>query len=121
MTTPVYLNDPEIHYYDYHNNPIVAHVKYNERLDYWDGNNNTNGGMGMHKGMTKLRKPYDPERPYVIIIGSQWQGSKNYGYCVTKEEAIHEILAAGCSEDDWLSKELKEEIKAMEENESNEV
>jgi hypothetical protein len=27
-------------------NKIVARVKYNEKLDYWDGRNRGNGGLG---------------------------------------------------------------------------
>ena len=66
---------------------VVARVRYNQDLDYWDGSNNTNGGIGMHKGITKLK-----DGRYVIIIGSQWQGSKDYAYIVSAEEALQEIL-----------------------------
>ena len=66
---------------------VVARVRYNQDLDYWDGNNNTNGGIGMHKGITKLK-----DGRYVIIIGSQWQGAKDYAYIVSAEEALQEIL-----------------------------
>ena len=66
---------------------VVARVRYNQDLDYWDGSNNTNGGTGMHKGFTKLK-----DGRYVIIIGSQWQGAKDYAYIVSAEEALQEIL-----------------------------
>ena len=66
---------------------VVARVRYNQDLDYWDGSNNTNGGIGMHKGITKLK-----DGRYVIIIGSQWQGAKDYAYIVSAEEALQEIL-----------------------------
>ena len=66
---------------------VIARVRYNTDLDYWDGNNMGNGGTGMHKGITKLK-----DGRYVIIIGSQWQGSKDYAYIVSAEEALQEIL-----------------------------
>lgn len=66
---------------------IIARVKYNEDLDYWDGRNHTNGGSGMHKGLTKLK-----DGRFVIIIGSQWQGSIDYAYIVTDDEALQQIM-----------------------------
>lgn len=69
---------------------IVSRVRYNQDLDYWDGHNYVNGGTGMHKGITKLK-----DGRYVIIIGSQWQGSRDYGYIVSPEEALQEILKSG--------------------------
>ena len=69
---------------------VVARVRYNNLLDYWDGRNWTNGGTGMHKGITKLK-----DGRYVIIIGSQWQGARDYGYIVSPEEALQEILKSG--------------------------
>lgn len=71
-------------------NKIVARVKYNEKLDYWNGRNWGNGGLGMHKGITKLK-----DGRFVIIIGSQMQGSKDYAYIVSKEEALQEVLESG--------------------------
>jgi len=68
---------------------VIARVRYNQNLDYWDGRNWTNGGTGMHKGITKLK-----DGRYVIIIGSQWQGARDYGYIVSPEEALQEILKA---------------------------
>ena len=69
---------------------IIARVRYNSVLDHWDGSNWTSGGTGMHKGITKLR-----DGRYVIIIGSQWQGSTDYAYIVSAEEALQEILRSG--------------------------
>lgn len=76
----VYTNE-----YDYET--VVSRVNYNNILDYWDGNNWTNGGVGMHKGITKLR-----DNRYVIIIGTQWQDCRDYAYIVSHEEALQEIL-----------------------------
>ena len=72
---------------------VVARVRYNDALDYWDGSNWTKGGMGMHKGITRLK-----DGRYVIIIGSQWQGARDYGYVVSPEEALQEILRSGNEE-----------------------
>ena len=66
---------------------IIARVRSNNALDHWDGSNWTNGGVGMHKGITKLK-----DGRYVIIVESQWQGAKDYGYIVSAEEALQEIL-----------------------------
>jgi hypothetical protein len=62
----------------------------------------------MHKGVTKLA-----DGRYVIIIGSQWQGSKDYGYVVSAEEALQEILKGHSEEllDDKKFKGLKELYK----------
>ena len=87
---------------------VIARVRYNNLLDYWDGRNWTNGGVGMHKGITKLK-----DGRYVIIIGSQWQGAKDYGYIVTPEEALQEILRSGNTE--LLESERFAELKKLQE------
>ena len=71
-------------------NDIVARVKYNEKLDDWNGRNWGNRGLGMNKGITKLK-----DGRFVIIIGSQMQDSKDYAYIVSKEEALEEVLKSG--------------------------
>mgnify|MGYP001210273281 FL=1 len=68
---------------------VIARVRYNQNLDYWDGRNWQNGGMGRHKGITKLK-----DGRYVIIIGSNWQGERDYAYTVDAHEALQEILKA---------------------------
>ena len=68
---------------------VIARVRYNRDLDYWDGRNWCNGGMGRHKGITKLK-----DGRYVIIKGSDWQGGRDYAYIVGTEEALQEILKA---------------------------
>lgn len=68
---------------------IISRVRYNADLDYWDGRNWTNGGVGRHKGITKLK-----DGRYVIINGTQWQGEKDVAYVVSETEAIQEILRA---------------------------
>lgn len=85
---------------------IVARVQYNEKLDYWDGKNFYNGGQGMHKGITKLK-----DGRFVIIIGSDWQGAKDYAYVVDKKEALVEILKSGNME--LLEKKKIAELKKL--------
>jgi hypothetical protein len=70
---------------------IISNVKYNQALDYWDGHNWTNGGTGLHKGITRLKK----SGKMVIIEGSQWQGSRDIAYVVTDQEARNEIIQSG--------------------------
>ena len=99
---------------------VVARVRYNQDLDYWDGSNHVNGGTGMHKGITKLK-----DGRYVIIIGSQWQGSTDYGYIVSAKEALQEILKSDNSQllDTKKFKDLKtlyEENMVEEEGEEEE-
>lgn len=69
---------------------VISRVRYNADLDYWDGRNWSNGGVGMHRGITKLK-----DGRYVIIIGTQWQGERDYAYVVTADEALQEILKSG--------------------------
>ena len=73
----------------YQNDQVIARVRYNQDLDYWDGRNWQNGGIGRHKGITRLK-----DGRYVIIIGTDWQGEKDYAYVVDAEEALQEILKA---------------------------
>ena len=68
---------------------VVARVRYNQDLDYWNGSNWQNGGTGRHKGITKLK-----DGRFVIIKGTDWQGEKDYAYVVEDEEALQEILKA---------------------------
>ena len=69
------------------NGNVIARVRYNTHLDYWDGRNWQNGGVGRHKGITKLK-----DGRYVIIIGTDWQGERDYAYVVDADEALQEIL-----------------------------
>ena len=69
---------------------VIGRVRYNSILDYWDVRNWTNGGVGMHKGLTKLK-----DGSFVIIIGSDWEGSRDYAYTVSPKEALSEILKSG--------------------------
>ncbi len=69
---------------------IIAKVSYNDNLDYWDGNNNTCGSTGRHKGLTKLKSG-----KYVLIHGTQWQGERDSAEVITPKRAVSEILESG--------------------------
>jgi hypothetical protein len=73
----------------YNLNEVIARVRYNQNLDYWDGRNWQNGGVGRHKGITKLK-----DGRFVIIKGTDWQGERDYAYVVDAEEALQEICKA---------------------------
>ena len=66
---------------------VIARVEYSSNLDYWDGRNWTCGGVGRHKGITRLR-----DGRYVLIHGTQWQGEKDWAEVITAKEALQEIL-----------------------------
>lgn len=85
---------------------IIARVNYNTNLDYWDGRNMSNGGVGYHKGLTKLR-----DGSFVIIEGTNWQGGTDIAYICTKEEALQEILESG--NDELLEKKRFAELKEL--------
>jgi hypothetical protein len=72
-----------------HEDEVIARVRYNQNLDYWDGRNWQNGGVGRHKGITRLK-----DGRYVVIIGSDWQGERDHAYIVDADEALQEILKA---------------------------
>jgi hypothetical protein len=74
----------------YDGDEVVARVRYNACLDYWDGHNWTSGSTGRHKGLTKLR-----DGRYVLIHGTQWQGERDWAEIITAEEALQEILKSG--------------------------
>lgn len=77
----------------YDGEKIVARVRYNACLDYWDGRNWTSGGLGRHLGVTKLK-----DGRYVLIHGTDWQGEKDYAEIVSPEEALQAILKTGHAE-----------------------
>lgn len=74
----------------YDGNDVIARVRYNQDLDYWDGRNWQNGGMGRHKGITKLK-----DGRYVLIHGTDWQGERDWAEIITPEQALQEILKSG--------------------------
>ena len=69
---------------------VVAEVQYNDNLDYWDGNNNTCGSTGHHKGLAILE-----DGRFVLIHGTQWQGERDTAEIITPEQAVQEILHSG--------------------------
>ncbi len=71
----------------YENGKIIADVDYNNNLDVWNGQNWQSGGVGHHKGLTRLE-----DGRFVLIHGSDWQGVEDYAEVITPEEALQEIL-----------------------------
>jgi hypothetical protein len=69
---------------------VIARVRYNQDLDFWNGRNWQNGGMGRHKGITKLK-----DGRYVLIHGTDWQGEKDWAEIISPEQALQEILKSG--------------------------
>jgi hypothetical protein len=72
---------------------VVARVKYNNNLDFWNGQNWSSGSTGRHLGLTRLK-----DGRFVLIYGSDWQGERDYGILVSKKRAIQEIIRAGADE-----------------------
>ena len=77
----------------YEDGEVIARVRYNQNLDYWDGRNWQNGGVGYHKGLTKLK-----DGRYVLIHGTDWQGEKDWAEIISPEQALQEILKSGNTE-----------------------
>jgi len=69
---------------------VIARVEYNSRLDHWDGRNWSDGGLGTHLGITRLR-----DGRYVLIHGTQWEGERDWAEVVTDAEALKAILGSG--------------------------
>jgi hypothetical protein len=72
---------------------VIARVRYNQRLDRWDGSNWSNGCVGRHLGITRLQ-----DGRYVLIYGTEWQGERDYGLVVSDREALEAILNSGNDE-----------------------
>jgi len=69
---------------------VIAMVNYQNNLDCWSGHSSTNGGIGRHKGITKLK-----DDRHVIIYGTEHPNEKDYALVVTPEKALQEILESG--------------------------
>ena len=84
---------------------VIARVTYNQKLDYWDGNNWQNGGNGRHRGLTRL-----DTGEYVLIRGTDWEGERDTGEIITPEQALQEILKVNATElfEEPMFQELKQ-------------
>ncbi|MBN2980091.1 hypothetical protein [Cohnella algarum] len=85
---------------------VISRVRYNERLDRWNGSNWQNGGVGRHLGITRLQ-----DGRFVLIYGTQWEGERDYGLIATDREALDEILRSG--NDDLLEDKRFAPLKAL--------
>jgi len=66
---------------------VIARVRYNQDLDFWDGRSFSCGEAGKHKGLTKLQ-----DGRYVLIRGSQLEGETHSAHIISKKEALKEII-----------------------------
>lgn len=92
---------------------IIARVRYNSCLDYWNGRNWENGGTGRHKGLTRLK-----DGRYVLIHSTDWQGEKDWAEIIGPKEALQEILKSG--NDELLDTKKFRELKKLYEEEYEE-
>ena len=69
------------------NNEIIGTVKYNQNLDVWNGRNWQNGGTGLHLGITKVSNG-----SYVLIHGTDWEGSHDYAEIISNKRAFQLIM-----------------------------
>ena len=68
---------------------VIGRVEANTNLDYWDGNNLTNGGPGNHLGLTILKTG-----ELFLIHTTQWQGEQEWAEIVSEDKALQAILRA---------------------------
>ena len=69
---------------------VIGDVKYNERLDFYDGRNYTCGSTGHHKGFGQLK-----DGRFYIIYGTQWQGERDYAEICDGKEIVAEAIKTG--------------------------
>ena len=69
---------------------VIARVRYNENLDFWDGHNWSCGYPGRHLGLTQLA-----DGRFVLIHGTDWQGERDGAEIISKECAVQKILESG--------------------------
>ena len=101
---------------DHYLNQPIGRVQYNQDLDYWNGNNICYGSFGNHLGITKLKKPING-KSFVLVHGSDYQGSKDYGLLVTSEEAKQAVMESEGNTDYFMQKWWKNEVIDLEEEE----
>jgi len=82
----------EVQKNDYDNEIIVGKVTYNQDLDYWDGRNYSCGSCGYHNGLARLKRPYKDGRLFVLIVGTDYQGEKDWASLKTDKEILNIIV-----------------------------
>lgn len=98
------------------NGKIIGVVGYTDNLDIWNGSNWQNGGTGKHLGISVMQNK--KERIYVLIHGSDWQGSQDYAEIIDKKEALYLIMKYN---PDLLDEERFKELNEEKENFYKEV
>ena len=71
------------------NNPLhtlFSSIPGHTEQDYWD---QQNGGLSYHKGIT-----CSEDGNFLIIEQRQWVEQESFGYMITKEEALKEIIVS---------------------------
>ncbi len=96
----------------YDGDEVIARVKYNNNLDFWDGHNWSCGSAGRHKGLTRLKNGQ-----FVLIHGTDWQGERDYAEIISAQEALQEILKS--ENEELLKKYFPEEAKKLNEMEED--
>lgn len=98
---------------------VIARVRMNRNLDYFDGRQYMNGGIGCHLGITRLKAGFYAGR-YVLIKTTDYknEGIRDYGHLVSDERALQEILKSNNLRllDMYKYKKLKEMYKKEIEN-----
>lgn len=66
------------------NTKVIARVQYTDNVDH------KGLSLGKHRGLTRLK-----DGRYVLIHGSQWEGTEDIAHVVSDEEALQAILRSG--------------------------
>jgi hypothetical protein len=66
---------------------VIARVRHNTNLDFWNGHNWSCGEINKHKGLTKLK-----DGRYVLIYSTDIKDKKDYALIISEYQALQEIL-----------------------------
>jgi len=90
---------------------LIARVRNNTNLDYFNGEYWFNTEKGSHRGLTKLG-----DGRYVLMHSYDDESKRDYGYVITEKEALDEIIKAQRF-DLFKTKKFKDLKKAYDEME----
>ena len=65
---------------------LFASIPGHTEQDYWKQQNN---GLSFHKGITSME-----DGSFLIVEQRQWIEQESFGYMITKEEALKEIIVS---------------------------
>ena len=66
---------------------VIGMVEYTDNLDHWDGHNWSDGSLGHHLGIGRLK-----DGRFYLCHGTQWQGEQDYAEVVDEKRAKQEVL-----------------------------